>query len=71
MDKNILFQISQDGLNYETYVPAGVKGEDVERGLAVLINALVEREKLKDDKFTSFRLMRGIEEWLSQLEELQ
>lgn len=66
-----IIKIKKHGMDYEIVVASGVTGEDIEKGLAILIDSLVKREKEIDESFTAFRLLRGIEQWLEQLEELQ
>ena len=68
MKKQIVLEISKTGTDFNTKIPAGTLGKDVEIGLAVALADIAEHQQSIDPSFKVETLIEKVKGWIKCLQ---
>ena len=68
MKKQMILEISKNGTDFNTKIPAGTLGKDVEIGLAVAIRDIAKHQQTIDPNFKVETLIEKVKGWIKCLQ---
>ena len=68
MKKQIVLEISKTGTDFNTKIPAGALGKDVEIGLAVALADITKHQQTIDPNFKVETLIEKVKGWIKCLQ---